>query len=107
MIKSLIYNCQVNNLFIDIGDNIKIIYNNKIYYVKKEQLEQNFLSILNITYEWHKEYINLSEIDGINWNLEIIFKDNSRKEYYGHGSFPYNFNSFKSEIQKIIEKVVL
>ena len=38
MIKSLIYNCQGNNLFIDIGDNIKIIYNNKIYYVKYHYL---------------------------------------------------------------------
>ena len=50
-----------------------------------------------------EQYINNNFTDGTTWQLKIVFKDNSQKNYLGQNSFPNNFENFnkiKNELLK-------
>ena len=44
-------------------------------------------------------------IDGINWDLSIIYYDGNKKEYRGRANYPNNFEAFERLNKKLINEV--
>lgn len=44
--------------------------------------------------EWNSNYDCLDILDGIQWNLEIIYLNGKKKNFYGSNQYPYNFHDF-------------
>lgn len=44
--------------------------------------------------EWQEEYIDSSIKDGIQWNIEIHFKDGTTREIYGSNKYPETWKKF-------------
>lgn len=60
--------------------------------VVSNELVTEFLDKLLRTIDgWENEYIEENIIDGIEWQLKIVFVDGIEKRYQGKNAFPYNF----------------
>lgn len=71
-----------------------------IDYVEKvvEYDKESFLYELGNLHigEWDEEYstehFNLHCLDGTAWELQIEYKDGTKRVYFGNNAYPYNFN---------------
>ena len=99
---------QSEYLKIEILENknlIKYSLNNlsKVIEVNDEKIDIFIERLWRTTINWKEQYINKNFIDGNTWQLKIIFKDNSIKNYLGKNCFPENFENFnkiKNELLK-------
>ena len=55
---------------------------------------------------WKEEYIDNSAVDGIEWDLKIIYKNGHEEYYCGKNDFPDNYEILDKLIEKMINKDV-
>ncbi len=75
----------------------------KILEVSNDKINIFIERFFRTTINWKEQYINNNFTDGTTWQLKIVFKDNSQKNYLGQNSFPNNFENFnkiKNELLK-------
>ena len=104
-IKTIIYENNDQTLIINIDDKNKILYKDITKIVNDELIFKYLISLFSIIANWKDEYINTQTIDGNNWKLCMIFKNNTKKEYKGHAVYPINFEAFEEITQKLIYEV--
>ena len=94
-IEKIIYRRNDNNYIISIGEECLVKYNDKAIKYGYEDIEKNIKSIILMTYDWEREYIDNFIIDGDNWSLSIKYKNGREVNYNGSGKFPYNIDAFE------------
>lgn len=104
-IKNIVYKINNQALIINIGEKNQIEYKDILGTVSQEKIFEYLENFFGIIDNWDKEYINTSMIDGINWDLSIIYYDGNKKEYRGRAKYPNNFEAFERLNQKLINKV--
>lgn len=77
---------------LEINEDASIIkYNNKIKNINDELVMNYFDRLFRIIDGWKEEYIDNTVIDGLEWKLQITYKDGFVKQYIGKNDFPNNF----------------
>jgi len=61
-----------------------------------------FFGIIN---GWNKQYVDNNIIDGIEWQLQIKFKDGTVQKYKGKNAFPENFSKLDELKNEIIDEI--
>ena len=100
-IKKIYFKLNNYEINIDVNDICKITYNGKSKTIKKEDIVENLINIVKITFDWKCEYIDRRYIDGNNWELVI---DN--KKYRGHAKYPSKFETLENQFELIIDKLI-
>lgn len=59
--------------------------------IQNKLVEEYLNKLLAITNDWNDKYENNNVIDGMEWDLEIKFKNGEVKKYFGKNDFPINF----------------
>lgn len=55
---------------------------------------------------WKNKYENINIIDGIEWQLQITYKNGETKHYFGKNDFPSNFEYLDKIKYEIINKML-
>ena len=67
-------------------------FNKPICVTVSDELLNDFIDkLLRTTAEWNTEYYQRNIIDGTEWKLKILLKNNTEKCYAGRNDFPSNF----------------
>lgn len=77
----------------------------KIVHINDDLVIQYFDNLFRIIDNWDTVYENNSVIDGIEWQLQIIYKNDETKYYSGKNDFPNNFEYLDKMKYEIIECV--
>lgn len=89
------------------GNMLKYIDNiNKIEIIDDELVIEYFDNLFRIIDEWKHKYEDNSMIDGIGWQLQIIYKNGKIKQYSGKNDFPINFEYIDNIKNKMINKII-
>ena len=104
-IKAVIYEVDGQIVSINIADKCQIKYRDTLSDVSEEKISKYLEKLFCIIYNWDKEYIKTSVIDGSNWKLSIIYSNDNKKEYRGRASYPNNFEAFERLNQEFIKEV--
>ena len=63
-------------------------------------------SLLRVVNNWKSEYINSDNItDGVEWNLQIQYKNGYKKSYSGINDFPINFGTLDKVKRELIDRL--
>ncbi len=79
--------------------------NNKIENVNDELVMEYFDHLFRIIDDWKDKYEDNSMIDGIEWQLQIIYKNGKIKKYCGKSEFPRNFEYLDKIKNEMINKI--
>lgn len=80
------------------------IKNPKIQKVEDNLVIEYLDNLFRIIRGWKSKYENTNVIDGTEWELQIIYKNNERKTYSGINDFPNNFEYLDKIKYDIINK---
>lgn len=116
-IKSLIYEknltlCLTEYFELEIKENKNTlkytgnIKNNKIENVNDELVMEYFDHLFRIIDEWKSTYEDNSMMDGIEWKLQITYKNGEIKQYCGKNDFPNNFEYLDKIKDEMINKII-
>lgn len=103
-VKEIIFTKNNDKLIIDFLKQ-KVIYQDIIYIIEKDLLKKYLKNFMNITFNWQKEYINNTLIDGYSWEVLVLFNDDSFKKYKGHNLTPDNFEVLKRLNDNLLQGV--
>lgn len=92
-----------NKNILKYSDNIKNI---KIENVNDEFVIEYFDHLFRIIDEWKNKYEDTSIMDGIEWKLQITYKNGEIKQYVGKNDFPNNFEYLDKIKNEIINKIM-
>lgn len=62
--------------------------------------------LFRIIDDWKSKYENTNIIDGIEWQLQITYKNGETKYYFGKNDFPSNFEYLDKIKYEIINKML-
>lgn len=84
--------CEDSNI-LEYSDNkyMDSIKNPKIQQVNDELVNKYFDKLFRIIDGWKNEYVKNDIVDGTQWQLQITYKDDNIKHYFGKNDFPSNF----------------
>lgn len=96
---------------LEINENANIVkyndgrYSNTIDNVNDELVINYFDRLFRIIDGWKEEYIDNTGIDGVEWKLQITYKDGEKRQYTGKNDFPNNFEYLDEIKNEIINKM--
>lgn len=80
-------------------------HSNTIDNVNDELVMNYFDRLFRIIDGWEEEYIDNTVIDGVEWKLQITYKDGFVKQYNGKNDFPNNFEYLDKINHEIVNKM--
>lgn len=104
-IKKIIYKKNNRSLIISIDHESNIQYNNISKSIDNILIFKYLDSFFRIIYDWQKEYINPTIIDGDNWELSITYINGDKTEYRGKSCYPNNFEALERLNKELIDEV--
>lgn len=80
--------------------------NNKIENISDELVNEYFNQLFRIIYGWKNKYEDNTVVDGIEWKLQITYKNQEAKMFYGKNAFPNNFEYLDKIKKEMINKII-
>jgi len=78
----------------------------RIENVEDEIVMQYFDELFRIIDGWKDKYQNNNFVDGIEWKLQITYKNGETKNYFGKNDFPNNFEYLDKIKKEMINKII-
>ena len=108
-IKNLPYSDSYFMLEITQNGNI-LGYKDNMKIIKKENIDDKIIEeyldkLIRVIDDWKEKYENQNVIDGTVWDLQVNFKDGTKKYYTGKNNFPYNFEYLNRLNNELINKI--
>ena len=96
---------------LEINENGNVLgYKDNLQTIKKENVDNKIVEeyldkLIRIIDGWKEKYENQNIIDRTEWNLQINFKDGTKKLYSGKNDFPNNFEYLDKINHEIMSKL--
>lgn len=82
------------------------VKNPKIQNIADELVIEYFDKLFRIIDGWENKYVKDNIVDGMDWQLQITYKDGNVRHYSGKNAFPSNFEYLDKIKYEIINKIL-
>jgi len=72
--------------------------------VKDEMIMEYLDNFFRIIDSWKNKYVNNNVLDGVEWQLQISYKNGEKDFFYGKNDFPNNFETLDMIKQQLIQQ---